>query len=82
MIKNAAYPVRCAVKKRWENYADKSLIHGAKVCFYFEFRMFNFEIILRINNLRVKPARSLRLFYTETGRKFEIEHSKFEIKIS
>ncbi len=39
MVKNAAYPVRCAVKKRWENYADMPLIHGAKVIIYFGFRM-------------------------------------------
>ena len=39
MIKNAAYPVRCAVKIGWENGVCKSLVHAAKVVIYFGFRM-------------------------------------------
>ena len=56
MVKNAAYPVRCAVKKRWENYADKSLIHAAKVIIYFGFRMFDFGFFLILNSSMRNPS--------------------------
>ena len=45
MVKNAAYPVRCAVKIGWENGVCKSLVHAAKVVIYFGFRIFDFGFI-------------------------------------